>query len=144
MPEPAPHQSRAELHKPRDPWTVGLYGLETTLLRESVPPIAPQIRYGLIEQIGCTRRTRAYAGLQDLARAVHRRRGEAALFLEDQRLVCGHCEAKVVAVYTMDESGYRSGFLGFAYLEGAGWRTLQAELYALQPNRTPHAEALHG
>lgn len=138
----APHAPRAELRAASPPWLASLYGPETAQAMLSRPPIAPQVRYGLIEAIGCNRRTRAFADLSALAKAVHRRRGEQALYLEDQRLVCGACAADVVAVYTQDDSGYRSAFLGFAYLAGAGWRTLQAELYALQPNPAARAEAL--
>lgn len=113
-------------------------------LADPAPPFGPDARYGLMVEIGCHTRTAAFASPRDLARAIHRRRRGQALKLEDHRLVCGPCQADVVAVYTQDEAGGRAGFLGYAHLAGAGWRALRNELYAVEPNRAAHAEAVHG
>lgn len=135
-----PHKPRGEVHAPHSPWDPKLYR-STFELRRTREPIAPGVRFCLVDGIGLYARKVAYASARDLAAALHRRRRGQALQLEDQRLVCGHCSADVVAVYTTDESGYRSGFLAYAWLNGAGWRALQAELYALDPNPAPRAEA---
>jgi hypothetical protein len=83
---------------------------------------------------------RAFDSAQALARAIHRRREGRAIEVKDAVLTRGLAHLDAVGVYTLDEAGVRDRFLGFAYLAGAGWRALQAELYAAAPNPAPRAE----
>jgi hypothetical protein len=136
-----PHRSQAELRPAVSARHRALYSEAQIERMDTRAPITPGVRFGLFPEIGCTEPTRAFASAAELAGALQRRRGGRPIQLQDQRLVCGRCEADVVAVYTLDEGGYRDAFLGFAYLAGAGWRALQAELYAAERNPAARAEA---
>ncbi len=77
----------------------------------------------------------AFAGLADLAAAVHRGRGEAAIELRDVSLLLrGEDEPRPgVSVWVLSEEGERVSYLGWAYLAGGRRRELQDALFAAQP-----------
>lgn len=74
-----------------------------------------------------------FASRAALARAVHDRRGGAAIELDDRGML--HLQGEkaprpVVAVWTLDASGGRSGLLGYAWLDSRGAGPLRVELEA--------------
>lgn len=73
-----------------------------------------------------------FGGRAALAKAIHKARAGAGIELADARLHIqgAAAELRVVSVYLQDAGGSRAGFLGYAYLAGAGRLTLQAALDA--------------
>ena len=74
----------------------------------------------------------AFARLADLAAALHRDRGGAAIqMFEAPLLVFGEDQARTgVSIWTLGEDGGQTRYLGWAWLDGAGHRALRAALDA--------------
>lgn len=78
----------------------------------------------------------AFPGLAELARHIHRARGEAGLQLaEAEILLQGETTPrKGVSVWTLETAtGDRRRFIGWAWLGGAGRYSLEAALQSEQP-----------
>lgn len=72
-----------------------------------------------------------YASAQDLARAVHRHRGDAAIQLRDQQPlnIKGWGEVHGVSIYTVVDGAERD-WIGWAWLDGGGREALERALKA--------------
>ena len=89
------------------------------------------VRFALIPTLSKATKPTVFASLDNLCRRIHRLRGEAPLQLEDHTLYLqgdGLEGRRADAFYTLAESGTRDRFLGWAWLDGASWRALQAAL----------------
>ena len=100
------------------------------------------VRFALLQTL--TSKPIVFASLDQLCRRIHRDRRGGKLQLKDDKV---HLDgrstegSRMVAVYTLSESGTPQGFLGWAWLNGASWRALQAALFAAEPNTAVRAEA---
>ncbi|PHY13565.1 hypothetical protein CSW58_04865 [Caulobacter sp. B11] len=74
----------------------------------------------------------AFADLSELAQALHRDRGEAAIqMFEAPLLVFGEDQPRAgVSLWTLDADGAQARYLGWAWLDGGGHRALRAALDA--------------
>lgn len=75
----------------------------------------------------------AFGALADLARAIHRRRGDDALVLFPERIVHQGRPVETVAVHAEDAAMTRR-LIGHAYIGGRDWQALRAALAAQVPN----------
>ncbi len=75
----------------------------------------------------------AFATLPELARAIHRRRGDDALLLFPERIVFQGRARDVVAVHAEDPALSRR-LIGHAWVGGRDWQALRAALTAQVPN----------
>ena len=100
------------------------------------------VRFALLTSL--TSKPIAFAQLDQLCRRIHRDRRGAQLQLKDHKVHLdgdGPEGRRMVGVYTLSESSTPSGFLGWAWADGASWRALQAALFAVEPNTATRAEA---
>lgn len=75
----------------------------------------------------------AFATLAELARAIHRRRGDDALILFPERIVFQGQARDTVAVHAEDPAMSRR-LIGHAWIGGRDWQALRAALTAQVPN----------
>ena len=101
------------------------------------------VRFALVEHLGRGGRPIVFRSLDALCRAIHRRRRGAPLQLADHKMHMGGKwgERRTVGVYTQSDTGQPISFIGWAWLDGASWRALQAALYDVEPNPAERAEA---
>lgn len=100
------------------------------------PRLPAEIRFALLRHPERTlEKPVAFAGLADLAAAVHRDRADLGLELQPVALLLrGEDEARPgVSIWATGTDGERCRYLGWAYLAAGGRRELQAALFAAQP-----------
>lgn len=92
------------------------------------PNLPAEVRYALIAPT-CAKPF-AFATLADLARSIHRRRDGRTIQLSDfpLRLAGRPSATPGVAILATDPIGETTTSLGWAYLNGHGWKALQAAL----------------
>jgi len=92
------------------------------------PALPAEVRYALIAEAHA--KPFAFATLADLARSIHRRRAGRAIQLSDRPLhLAGRTSPSPgVAITATDPIGETTTSLGWAYLNGHGWKALQAAL----------------
>lgn len=92
------------------------------------PRLPAEVRYALFIQAGT--KPFAFASLADLARSIHRRRAGRAIQLSDRPLhLAGRPSwSPGVTITATDPIGETTTSLGWAYLNGGGWKAFQAAL----------------
>ena len=105
--------------------------------RELLCPSLPrEIRIALLRAPGdAAAKPAVFSTLDDLAKALHRDRGEAAIMLADAALqLRGDTSPRAgVSVWTLGPDGQSRDYLGWAYLAGSGRAVLAAALNAACP-----------
>lgn len=101
-----------------------------------LPRLPVEYRFALVEDL--TRRSKAfvYPDLPALARRIHRDRQGRSIQLQDrlQRIACEDESRLGVLVYTRDADRWVWRCLGWAWLDGRGWKTLRDALDELEPD----------
>ena len=106
------------------------------------PYMPNDVRFALLPTL--TSKPITFPKLDQLCRRIHRERRGAPLQLKDQKVHLygdGPEGRRMVGVYTLSDSSTPSGFLGWAWADGASWRALQAALFEVEPNTAVRAEA---
>lgn len=113
------------------------------ILKAARRPAMPTAPFALLDSHPASDKPRTFRTVDALAARIHQLRQDAALNLADFDLTFAgeNAPRRTVAVYTQDESGSRTGFIGYAWVNGRSWRALQAALYAQHPNTIERAEA---
>ncbi len=124
----------ARIGQPGLPWrtfarTSPTPGTAEAARQDALQPRLPaEVRYALIVEAHA--KPFAFATLADLARSIHRRRAGRTIQLSDRPLhLAGRPSATPgVAILATDPIGETTTSLGWAFLNGHGWKALQAAL----------------
>jgi hypothetical protein len=92
------------------------------------PTLPAEVRYALIAEAGT--KPFAFATLADLARSIHRRRRGRTIQLSDRpvHLAGRTSPTPGVTILATDPIGETTTSLGWAYLNGHGWKALASSL----------------
>ena len=95
----------------------------------------PDERFVLFRKLAPGEKPLVLTDLPALARRIHHERGAAGIQLQDfpAPLHTGQDAIDGVSIWTLDASGERSDYLGWAYLDGRDREALQAALDANEP-----------
>lgn len=99
------------------------------------PTMTQDVRFALVrEPTNPLAKPVAYQSLGDLARAIHTDREGAGIELEDgiPLNVRGWGELQGVGIWTQGEGGDRCRYIGWAWLDGGGYGSLEMALAARQ------------
>jgi hypothetical protein len=117
--------------QPFRPPPAAMPGTADAARMDALTPLIPaDVRFALIAEAQA--KPFAFATLADLARSIHRRRGGRAIQLGDRplHLACRARSTPGVAILATDPIGETTTSLGWAYLNGHGWKALEAALQA--------------
>lgn len=95
------------------------------------PTMPPNTAYALLPRLAPGAKPCAYPSLRALAARIHRDRAGRALQLLPARVRFRDRDRDVTEVLALDEASGSTARLGFAWVAGGDWRTLQAGLEAL-------------